>query len=130
MTENCVPTLIVAKAGLLQNGLLALMATIPQVNVLGEADSAPAALEMMREYRPRLVLLNTDLPGEEEWDVLRHIRARWPNMGCIVLADDAQQQKEAQAAGADVVLLKGIPPAQIIAAVEGLASRRKTGGGV
>ena len=38
----------------------------------------------------------------------------------ISLADDVPQQQESQAAGADVALVKGFAPEQLIAAVERL----------
>jgi len=47
---------------------------------------------------------------------------------CIALADDVHQQQEAEAAGADVVLLKGFPAARLIATIEGLLSQEEKAG--
>jgi DNA-binding NarL/FixJ family response regulator len=112
--------LIVTGPGSLQNGLLALMTAMPQIEVIGEAGDAIAALEMIAEHRPDLVLLDTDLPGSEPWTLLQRIKHDWPATRCIALAENVAQQQEAEAAGADIALVKGFPPAKLIAAVESL----------
>jgi DNA-binding response OmpR family regulator len=55
---------------------------------------------------------------------VRQAKAKWPRARCIFLADSVQQQVEAEAAGADAVLLKGVPPAKLIATVVRLLPRR------
>ena len=112
--------LIVTGPGSLQNGLLALMTAMPQIEVVGEADDASSALEIVMEHRPHLVLLDMDLPGSEPWTLLRQIKNDWPATRCIALADDVQHQQESEAAGADVALVKGFAPAQLIATIERL----------
>ena len=112
--------LLVTGTGSLQNGLLALMTAMPQIEVVGEADDASAALEMVAQHRPDLVLLDTDLPGNEPSALLRQIKNDWPAARCIALADDVPQQRQAEAAGADIALVKGFAPAQLIAAVDRL----------
>jgi DNA-binding NarL/FixJ family response regulator len=111
---------IVTGPGSLQNGLLALMTAMPQIQVVGEAEDASAALQMVVEHRPDLVLLDMDLPGNEPCAFLRQIKNDWPATRCIALAEDVPQQREAEASGADIALVKGFPPAQLIAIIEGL----------
>ena len=113
-------TLIVTAPGSLQNGLLALMTAIPQIKVVGEADNASVVLEMVVEHRPDLVLLEGNLAGTEPWALLRQIKNERPATRCIALADDVLQQQEAMAAGADIALVKGFAPVQLIAAVDRL----------
>lgn len=110
--------LIVAGPGSLQNGLLALMTAMPQIEVIGEAGDAIAALEMIAQHHPDLVLLDTDLPDSEPCALLQQIKDDWPATRCIALAEDVAQQQEAEAAGADIALVKGFAPAQLIAAVD------------
>jgi DNA-binding NarL/FixJ family response regulator len=62
---------IVTGPGSLQNGLLALMTAMPQIGVVGEAEDASAALEMVAEHRPDLLVVITtgneaSLGGVEE----------------------------------------------------------------
>ena len=51
---------------------------------------------------------------------VRRAKARWPQARCILLANDVQQHQEAEAAGADAVLLKGFPAARLVATIVGL----------
>ena len=112
--------LIVTGPGSLQNGLLALMTAMPQIEVAREADSASSALEMVVEHRPDVALLDMDLADNEAWTVLRQVKAKWPAIRCIALAEGVRQQQEAVAAGADAALVKGFAPAQLIATIERL----------
>jgi DNA-binding NarL/FixJ family response regulator len=123
MTKN--HALIVTDLGSLHNGLLALMTTIPQIDVVGEASSASAALQMVAQHRPDLVLLDTDLPGSRPCALLKQIKSNWPATRCIALAGDVQNQQECEASGADIALIKGFQPAQLIATIEGLLQVRQ-----
>jgi DNA-binding NarL/FixJ family response regulator len=123
MGLNRASALIVTGVNSLQNGLLALTTAMPQLEVVDEAGDASMALRIVDEHRPDLVLLDADLPGNQAWAVLKHIKAGCPHTHCIVLADDVQQQKEAETLGADAVVLKGTPPAKLVAAIEGLLPR-------
>jgi DNA-binding NarL/FixJ family response regulator len=120
--------LVVTGPGSLQNGLLAMLTTIPQIQAVLVAEEASRALRMIADHRPALVLLDTMLPGNEAGAVLREIKARWPSTHCIILADDVQQQQEAKAAGADAVLIKGFSATKLIATIEGLLSQEEKGG--
>jgi DNA-binding NarL/FixJ family response regulator len=99
------------------------MAAIPQIEVVGTADDVSAAQGMAVERCPDLVLLDTNLPGEEALSAVRQLRLACPQARCIVLADNVEQQQEAAAAGADVVLLKGFPAAELIATIEELVAQ-------
>ena len=120
--------LIVTGPGSLQNGLVAMMTTMPQIQAVLVAEDASAALRMMADHRPALVLLDTMQTGMEAGTVLKEIKTRWPSTRCIVLADDVRQQQEAEAAGADAVLIKGFPAAKLTATIEGLLSEEEKGG--
>jgi len=120
MPKQVTLALIVAKPGPLRNGLQAVMTTMPQIEILAETTDPSALLRMGAEMQPDVVLLDASLPEEQVWPALRHIRENWYQTRSIVLVEDSQQQQKAQAAGADVVLIKGYPAAKLIAAIEGL----------
>ena len=128
MTTKPMLALIVTGPGSLQNGLVALITTMPQIHAVLVAEEATVALRMIANHRPALVLLDMILPRNGAGTVLKEIKTRWPSTRCIALADDVQQQQEAEAAGADVVLIKGYPAARLIAAIEGLLSQEEEGG--
>lgn len=125
MAGNRISALIVARPGPLRDGLQALMNAIPQIEVVDEADGISSALNTNFEHYPALVLLDSGLVGGEIWMTIRRAKARWPQARCIVLADDVWEHQEAEAAGADAVLLKGFPAARLAATIVRLLPRQR-----
>jgi DNA-binding NarL/FixJ family response regulator len=117
--------LVVAGPGSLQDGLLAMITTISQVQAVLVAEEPQRVLKMIADHRPPLVLLDMALLGEEARTVLRQINAGWPSTRCIALADDVQQEREAEAAGAHAVLIKGYPVVRLVDTIERLLSERE-----
>ena len=127
MTMRPTLALIATRPGSLQDSLVALMTTMQRVNAVLIAQDAASALRTVARHRPALVVIEINLPAEERQAALKEIKTRWPLTQCIALADDIQQQQEAESAGADVVLIKGFPAAKLIAAIEGLLSQEEEG---
>jgi two-component system response regulator DegU len=125
MTKNQARALIVTQRGSLQNGLQALVMSIPQVDIIGQVEDGSQALAIIQEHHPDLVLLDTNLPNNEEWQVLEQMKTLRPETRCIVLADDVRQQQEAKTLKADVVLLKGFPPAKLAETIETIIATEK-----
>lgn len=115
--------LIAARPGLIRDGLQAVLAAMPQIEMMDPVDDGPSALKKMAEHQPALVLLDTNLPDDQVWTLLQQIKARWPQIQCLILADSGRQQQTAQAAGADGVLIKGFPTKELYASVKRLLSR-------
>lgn len=124
MAENRVLTLIVVRPGPLRDGVEALMASVSQIEIIGKVDAASAALRLVFEHRPDLLLLDAGLPRAETWSVMRYCRIEHPELRCIILADDAEQVREATNAGADAVFLKGFPADKFVSTVERLLPER------
>jgi len=120
MVQQDTSVLIVAKSGPLREGLGALMSAIPQINRIDEVDDVSLALTRTRERRPAVVLLSAYSLGNEIWRTLKQIKAQWPKIRCVVLAENEQQQRDAQAAGADAVFLNGFPAARLVSTIENL----------
>jgi DNA-binding NarL/FixJ family response regulator len=120
MTKSCTSALIVAKPGPLRDSLQALIAAMPQIEAAYEVNDLASALEITVTCCPTLVLLDCGLNGGDSWMVVRRAKAKWPEARCVFLANDAQQHQEAEAAGADAVLLKGFPAAGLVATIVGL----------
>ena len=122
MPKQVTLALIVARPGPLRDSLQALMTTIPQIEILAETPEPSVLLRMGAEIQPDVVLMDADLPGEQVWSALREIKTEWSQTRSIVLVEDSQQQQKAQAAGADVALIKGYPAARLITAIGELLS--------
>jgi DNA-binding NarL/FixJ family response regulator len=120
MTNGYPSALIVAKPGPLRDSIQALMIAIPQIEAVRGTSDLSSALAMVFDRYPALVLLDSDLEGGEIRSAVRRVKAQWPQAQCVFLADDVQQQREGESAGADATLLKGLPATQLIAVIVGL----------
>ena len=126
MPHQVTLALIVAQPGPLRDSLQALMTTIPQIEILAETTDPSVLLRMGAEIQPDVVLMDADLPREQVWSALREIKDKWSQTRTIVLVRDSQQQREAQAAGADIALIKGYPAARLITAIGELLSTARS----
>jgi DNA-binding NarL/FixJ family response regulator len=117
--------LIAIRPGNLQDSLVALMTTMPQVSAVLIAEDAVAARRTMVHHRPALVVIEAGLPPAGRQAPIKEILAECPWARCIVLADHVEQQRAADSAGADVVLILGFQAARFTAAVEETLARGK-----
>jgi len=96
--------------GLLREGLRRLIGREPDFEVVGEADSAAAAEEMVRQRRPDVLLLDPQLPGGSGLDVASRLLEIASSLKILVLVDsvDRKLSVEAMKAGAVGVLSTGV----------------------
>ncbi len=123
MGQTLTSALIVAKPGPLRDGLRALVTAMPQIGTIDIMDDVPSALKTALQHLPTLILLDSDLTDKDIWMTVRRTKAKWPQARSILLINDVHQQQEAEAAGADAVLLKGIPAARLVATIVRLLTK-------
>ena len=123
MTNKSILALVVSSSDTLQNGLLALMTTIPPISAVLVAEDVQATLRMVENHQPALIIMDMSLPQVQ--DVLKQIKAHWPHIHPIVLVEDTAQLNEAKECGAESVLLKGFPPQKFIGLIEALLIQRE-----
>ncbi len=122
MTEKKAHTLVVSNSGSLQNGLQALLTTIPQISpVLAEEDLS-SVLRLVENHQPALAILDLSVP--EVKDVIQQIKELCPQIHLIVLVNNVKGQKDAEELGADSVLLKGFPAHKLVDIVEKFIGQR------
>ncbi len=112
--ERCLKGLIIAEPGRVRDGLQALLTAIPQMGRVEQAGDTSSALRTIRKQQPTLVLLDFSLIGDDLRTLLKRIKAESPQTQSLVLVDDAEQQQEAKASGADRVLIKGFTAEKLI----------------
>ena len=122
MTSKSILALVISGSGTLQNGLLALMTTIPQINAVLVAEDVNSALKMVENHHPGLIILDMSIPDMQ--DVIKQIKEQCPHGHLIVLVEDTIEEKEVEESGADSVLLKGFSAQKLIAIVENLIDRQ------
>lgn len=113
-------TLIAVMPGRVRDGLEAMLASIPHVEILGEVEDGASTLRMVSRSQPALVLLDADLLNDKNWGILRTIKARWPQTQCLLLTETSRQVQVARNNGADETLFKGFSMAELSQAIRRL----------
>jgi two-component system, LytTR family, response regulator len=118
-------TLIVDDEPVARQVLREELESLSDVEVIGEADNGPAALEQITEHRPDLVLLDLQMPEMGGLEVARKIR-RGTHLPLIVIVTAYDKYAlEAFEAGAIDYLLKPVGQERLAEAVE--RARRVSG---
>ena len=107
--------LVIAAPGQLQEGLQVLLATLPDTAVVLVAD-AGSALALVARLQPQLVLV----AGGDGESTLCSLRETYHQAHFLVLVENARQVAPVRAAGADTVLVEGIPASRLLAHVRQL----------
>src|SRR5512147_2386925 len=109
---------------LLRDGLRALLASIADVEVLGEAATGKEALRLATELQPDVILMDIQMPDMNGIEATRQILRTSPHMGIIVLTmfQDDDTVFAAMRAGARGYVLKGADQAVLLRAVRAVAN--------
>jgi DNA-binding NarL/FixJ family response regulator len=107
-----------------RDGLLALLSTSAEVEVVGEASDGAAAVAAVLALQPDVVLMDLTMPGTGGVEATRQVLAACPHVGVLVLSmvSDDDSVFAALLAGARGYLLKGARKAEILRAVRAVAS--------
>jgi len=113
---------------LFREGVVELLATLPDVEVVGQAGTARDALTVVKQERPNVVLLDLDMPDTApspagRADATRQIIEASPETRVVVLTmhDDARLVRELLAAGASGYLLKSAGREDLLTAIHAAA---------
>ena len=100
-------------------GLKALLDSLPEMIVLGEASNGEDAVRLTTELQPDVVVMDLNMPGMDGVHATQHIVASHPQTAILVLtlSDDDESVFAAMRAGARGYLVKGADTDEVIAAV-------------
>src|SRR5215218_8392594 len=82
---KAIRVLIADDHALVRAGIRALVEKIEGVVVVGEAGKGKEALELVKELKPSLMLLDITMPEGTGFDVLEQVKTDFPEMRVIVL---------------------------------------------
>ncbi len=93
------------------------------LQVVGAADSAGAALALASELQPHVVLLDLQMPDLPGLELIPQLRARlpWASIVILTLHDLKQYREAALAAGADAFVAKRSLLAELAPAIRRMA---------
>lgn len=100
-----------------RQGLRALLALVPNVEVVGEAADGQESVDLVAECRPDVVLMDMQMPVMNGLEATRRIKEQWPAVRVIALTMYARYRAEALAAGVDAFLLKDGAPDTLAGAI-------------
>jgi DNA-binding NarL/FixJ family response regulator len=104
---------------LFRDGLRALLNSIPQTEMVGEAANGEEVLKQAAELKPDVILMDIQMPGLNGIDATKLILRADPNIGIVVLTifEDDELVFAAMRAGARGYILKGADQTEILRAI-------------
>lgn len=123
MTKPKIRILVVDDHPIVRAGIAATLEDAPDLCVVGDAGSGPAALEFLAHTAADVVLMDLRMPGGDGVQATAGIRERYPEVRVLILttyeSDDAIL--DAIEAGASGYLLKAAPEEEILAGVRAVS---------
>lgn len=118
MTEK-IRILVADDHPVVRDGLVAMLGTQPDFEVVGESRTGHEAVEMAETRQPDVIFLDLEMPELDGVDALRKMRGANPNIRVIVFTafDTDERILSAVQAGAQGYLLKGAPRDEVFQAV-------------
>jgi DNA-binding NarL/FixJ family response regulator len=123
--ESATVTVVVADdQSAVREGLVLLLGTLPGIAVAGEAADGEAAVGLVAELRPQVVLMDLNMPGCDGVAATRRIKAEYPGTRVVVLTTYADDESiiGALQAGALGYLTKDATRAEIGRALQAAAA--------
>jgi DNA-binding NarL/FixJ family response regulator len=107
-----------------RQGLRALLQSVDSLEVVGEATSGQEAIQLANQLQPDIVLMDLQMPGLNGIEATRQIVYTSPHISILMLTmfEDDESVFAALRAGARGYLLKGALKAEIVRAIQGVAS--------
>jgi DNA-binding NarL/FixJ family response regulator len=126
-TQPKIRILIVDDHPVVRTGLTSMLATQPGMDVVGSAPSGEAALAMLEETRPDLILLDVRMPGMDGLSTLRALAKLEAGPRTIVLTSFETDEDiyRAVQAGARGYLLKNSQQDEIVDAIRAVHAGRR-----
>jgi DNA-binding NarL/FixJ family response regulator len=98
----------------------------PNLQVIGEATDGAAALALVRELHPDIVLTDIKMPDMDGFSVASYLRESDPNVSVVILTvhDNTANRERARDMGVSAFVAKHEPAEALLAALRGVASRK------
>lgn len=116
MTQSVIRVLITDDHAIVRQGLRALLATEPDIEVVGEASNGAEAVAAADRLQPDVILMDLVMPQMGGVEAIRRITARWPAARILVLTSFAADDQVFPAikAGAFGYLLKDTSSEELV----------------
>lgn len=124
MTDVSIRVVVVDDHRIFREGLLALLASAADTDVVGDAGSGEEALEVIATTEPDVVLMDIAMPGMSGIEATRHVRGDHPSVNVVMLTmlEDDDSLFAAMCAGARGYLLKGADTDEVLKTIRAVAA--------
>lgn len=111
----------------LRHGLISLLARCEDIDVVGDVADGPAAVDMVRDMQPDVIVLDISMPGPGLLRMLQQLRSAHSPLKILILSSHPEDQYAIRAlqAGADGYLTKEHSGEALAVAVRHVAAGRK-----
>ena len=119
--------MLVDDHAVVRTGFRLLLQSVPEISIVGEAESGEVACTRYPELTPDVVVMDLAMPGMGGLEALKRIRSRHPQARVLALSahDDPVHARRALQEGALGFLSKRSAPEALIEAVTTVASGRR-----
>ncbi len=117
---NRIPVALVDDHEVVINGLKAMFANFPEIDVVFSANNGAALFEQLKEQQPAVILLDIQLPEMSGIDISKQLHRQYPQIKVIAFSsfDDTHYIKQIIRNGASGYLLKNADQQTILAAIK------------
>jgi DNA-binding NarL/FixJ family response regulator len=126
--SNSIRILAVDDHPLFRNGIAALLATQPDMNLVAEASNGRQAIQQFSAHRPDITLMDLQMPEMNGLDAMIAIRNEFPEARIIVLTTytgDVQVLRAMQI-GARAYLLKSLLDKELLETIRAVHAGKRT----
>jgi DNA-binding NarL/FixJ family response regulator len=115
--------LIADDHALFREGIRAILKSLPDIKIVGEAGTGQEALALTSELIPDLILMDIQMPDLNGVEATRLILNTYPDVGIIIITmlDDDDSLFSAMRAGARGYVLKGADKAEMLKSIRAVA---------
>ncbi len=123
-----ITVLIVDDYAHVRHGLAALMATTPDIVVVGEAVDGPTAVQQALALYPDVIVMDLIEPGQQGLETIEAIKRMVPQVRILVLSNISEEQRVFSAfqAGAQGYLLKDAMMTNVVEAIRDIYAGKLT----
>jgi two-component system, NarL family, nitrate/nitrite response regulator NarL len=117
--------MLVDDHALVRTSVASLLATCPDIEVVGEAEDGAQAVAMAAELLPDLILMDIRMSIMDGLEATRRIKVAHPSLkiAMLTMVEEKRILSEALKAGAENYFLKSADPDEFLARVRGISRR-------
>ncbi len=123
-TTKPIRLLLADDHALVRDGIRARLMKVPEFEIVGEATNGKEALDLAKELRPDVLLMDVSMPLMNGLEAASQIRATCPEIAVLILSvyDNSEYVRGVVQAGARGYILKDISSTEMITAISSVAS--------